>query len=63
LFGFVQNPLCRSGSGHFYCLLLSCFVHDCTSAVVGKVVGIDRGVVGSILRGRYSFRCYLETAI
>ena len=63
LFRVDQNSLQSNASGHSYYLELSCFVRDCASAVVGKVVGIDRGVVGSILRGRYSFRCLSATAI
>ena len=63
LFRVVQNPLQCNGSGYFYCLALSCTVRDCASAVVGKVVGSDTGVVGATLHGRYSFRCHSLTAI
>ena len=52
LFRVVQNPLQRNGSGHFYCLELSCFVRDCASAVLGKVLGIDEQVLGINIRVR-----------
>ena len=46
LFRVLQNSLRCNGSGHFYCLELSCFVRDCASAVLGKVLGIDQQVLG-----------------
>ena len=51
-FMVVQNQLQSNGSGHFYCLALSCFVRDCASVVLGKVLGIDEQVLGINIRVR-----------